>query len=120
MIRPFDRTSFIRKVRCSRERPGIISALNVTCISGRAQALAFSTGEGFDGFFRENNPILFVAFDLFLMFDLSNRGMDPFFSFVFSDLPGRRRGGFSYRSKYSFVSTLFLRSGHERIISEKR
>lgn len=39
VTRPFGRTLLTRYVRSSRVRPGIISARNVTCISGLAQTL---------------------------------------------------------------------------------
>ena len=57
-MRPFDRTCLIRKVRCSRLRPGIISALKVTSISGLAHTFDLSVETLF--FFRENNGIKFL------------------------------------------------------------
>ena len=58
--RPLALTVLMRNVRSSRLRPGISSARNVTCISGRAQATIVGSGAAF--FFLLNIGIGFLLF----------------------------------------------------------
>ena len=101
----------MRKVRCVRSRPGMISALNVTCISGRAQVNCFSS-ELTVFFFLEKKGILFFSVYLLFVFYLAFCRMSALFNFLFSESLRGRSNSLAYGIEYRLFTLLFLRSRH--------
>jgi len=100
----------MRYVRCSRVRPGIISALNVTCISGLAQVRVGGSGRVFF-FLNIGISISWPHFFLVLCLSLNNVA-----AIVLAVLESFRRGSrrLSNRLKDGLI-VLFSSTGCHRV-----
>src|SRR5262245_9053264 len=90
----------------------MISARNVTFISGLAQTRSTTAASSFDFFFRLKIGISVSGIGLLLVFYLSKRRMSAFFRLLATELLARRSGRFPYRVKYRTRLWFLFRAAH--------
>src|SRR5688572_23131524 len=108
----------MRNVRSSRLRPGMISARNVTCISGRAQVMTIGLSSVF--FFLLNIVVGVDRSCPFLMLCLSLDRIGLFLRPFLAELLRRRSGRLTDRIEDRFIRSLSLFLLHvKRIIADE-